>query len=309
MANMIATKDSFANFLVEYGKTHKDAIVMSADVAASTQTKKFADAYPDRFINVGIAEQNMMGMANGIAHSGKTVFVSAFALFATGRAYEIIRNSIAYTHGNVKICCPHAGLMSGEDGVTHQSVEDLALMNVIPEMTVVYPADDVAARKLLPQIAEMDGPAYVRLGRVETPVVYKESQKFTLGKATKLREGKDATIIATGSMVATAIEAADILAKQSINVRVLDMHTIKPIDKKAIIAAAKETGAIITAEEHSMFGGLGSIVSGIVCENYPCKMKMIAIRDSFGRTGKYKDLLVRYGLSAKDIVKAVKSCL
>ncbi len=309
MAEMKATRDSFANFIVEYGKNHKNMVVMTADVAASTLTQKFADKYPERFINVGIAEQNMMGMANGIAHCGKTVFVSAFAMFATGRAYEIIRNSIAYTYGNVKICSPHAGLMVGEDGVTHQCIEDIALMNVIPEMTVVYPADDVATRKLLAQVAEMDGPAYVRLGRAATPIIYKESQKFTLGKALKLREGKDATIIATGSMVATAIDAATKLEKQGINVRVLDMHTIKPIDKKAIIAAAKETGVIVTAEEHSIYGGLGSIVSEIVSENCPCKVKMVAINDTFGETGKAADLLVKYGLSAKDIVKAVKICL
>ncbi len=309
MADKMATRESFAKFLVEYGKKHKNVIVMNADLSASTLTKPFELAYPDRFINVGIAEQNMMGMANGIAHSGKTVFVSSFAMFATGRAYEIIRNSIAYTHGNVKICSPHAGLMVGEDGATHQCFEDIALMNVLPGMTVIYPADDVSTRKLLAQIAEIDGPAYVRLGRAATPIIYPESQEFKLGKAIKLREGKDACIIATGSMVATAIDAAEKLQEEDIHVRVLDMHTIKPIDKKAILAAAKDTGAIVTAEEHSIYGGLGSIVSEILAENCPCKMKMVAIRDTFGETGKAEALLKKYGLSSKDIVKAIKSCL
>ncbi len=307
MANKIATRDSFSKFLVEYGKENKNVVALNADLSGSTMTKAFEQTYPDRFFNAGIAEQNMMGLACGLAHSGKVVFASSFVMFATGRAFEIIRNSIAYTNANVKVCASHAGLMVGEDGATHQAIEDLALMCSIPGMVVVNPSDDVSARKLLKAVAEVNGPAYVRLGRAATPVIYKESQKITIGKAIKLREGKDATIIATGTMVSPALEAAETLAKSGINVRVLDMHTIKPIDKKAILAAAKETGAIVTAEEHTVYGGLGAITASILAENYPCKMKMVAIKDTFGESGKPDQLLKKYGLTANDIVKAVKA--
>jgi len=309
MANKIATRDSFKNFLVEYGKKHKNVVALNADLSGSTQTKAFGEAYPDRHFNAGIAEQNMMGLACGLALSGKTVFASSFAMFATGRAYEIIRNSIAYSGANVKVCASHAGLMVGEDGATHQSVEDLALMAAIPGMVVVNPSDDVSARKLLKAVAEFDGPAYVRLGRAATPVLYKEEKEFAIGKAVKLKEGKDATIIATGTMVAPALDAAELLAKEGIKVRVLDMHTIKPIDKKAIIAAAKDTGAIVTAEEHSIYGGLGSITASVLAENFPCKMKMVGVKDVFGESGKPDELMKKYGLTAKDIVKAVKTLI
>ncbi|MBR5925859.1 MAG: transketolase family protein, partial [Firmicutes bacterium] len=258
-------------------------------------------------VNVGIAEQNLMGMACGLAMSGNVVFASTFAMFATGRAYEIVRNAIAYSGANVKVCASHAGLMVGEDAATHQAIEDLALMSDIPGMIVVNPSDDVSARKLLAAVAEINGPAYVRLGRAATPVLYKENARITLGKAVKLKDGKDATIIATGTMVAPALEAAEELKKQGIEARVLDMHTIKPIDKAAILKAAKETGAIVTAEEHSIYGGLGSIVASVLAENYPCRLKMVAVKDSFGESGKADELLKKYGLTAKDIVKAVKS--
>ncbi|MBR6025403.1 MAG: transketolase family protein [Firmicutes bacterium] len=307
MADKIATRDSFSKFLVEYGKTHKNVVVMNADLSCSTQTRAFEQTYPERFVNVGIAEQNLMGMACGLAMSGNVVFASTFAMFATGRAYEIVRNAIAYSGANVKVCASHAGLMVGEDGATHQAIEDLALMSVIPGMIVVNPSDDVSARKLLAAVAEINGPAYVRLGRAATPVLYKENARITLGKAVKLKDGKDATIIATGTMVAPALEAAEELKKQGIEARVLDMHTIKPIDKAAILKAAKETGAIVTAEEHSIYGGLGSIVASVLAENYPCRLKMVAVKDSFGESGKADELLKKYGLTAKDIVKAVKS--
>ncbi len=307
MADKIATRDSFSKFLLEYGKTHKNLVVLNADLSSSTQTRAFEQTYPERFFNVGIAEQNLMGMACGLAMSGKTAIASTFAMFATGRAYEIVRNAIAYSGANVKICASHAGLMVGEDGASHQAIEDLALMSVIPGMTVVNPSDDVSARKLLAAVCEMNGPAYVRLGRAATPVLYKENAKITLGKAVKLKEGKDAAIIATGTMVAPALDAAAELKKQGIEVRVLDMHTIKPIDKAAIIRAAKDTGAIVTAEEHSIYGGLGSITAEILAENFPCRMKMVAVKDSFGESGKPDELLKKYGLTAKDIVKAVKS--
>ena len=307
MADKIATRDSFSKFLLEYGKTHKDLVVLNADLSSSTQTKAFEQTYPERFFNVGIAEQNLMGMACGLAMSGKTAIASTFAMFATGRAYEIVRNAIAYSGANVKVCASHAGLMVGEDGASHQAIEDLALMSVIPGMTVVNPSDDVSARKLLAAVCDINGPAYVRLGRAATPVLYKENAKITLGKAVKLREGKDAAIIATGTMVAPALDAAAELKKQGIEVRVLDMHTIKPIDKAAILKAAKDTGAIVTAEEHSIYGGFGSITASILAENYPCRMKMVAVKDSFGESGKPDELLKKYGLTAKDIVKAVKS--
>jgi transketolase len=307
MADKIATRDSFSRFLVEYGKDHKELIAMNADLSCSTQTKAFAAAYPDRHINVGIAEQNLMGVAAGLGVSGKTVVASTFCMFAAGRAYEIVRNAIGYSGANVKVCASHSGLSVGEDGATHQSIEDLGLMAMIPGMVVVNPSDDVSARKLLAQVCDAYGPAYVRLGRAATPVIYKESAKITLGKAVKLREGKDAAIIATGTMVAPALEAADKLAKAGINVRVLDMHTIKPIDKKAILAAAKDTGAIVTAEEHTIYGGLGSIVSSILAENFPCKLKMVGIKDTYGESGKPDQLLKKYGLTADDIVKAVKA--
>ena len=307
MADKIATRDSFSKFLLEYGKTHKDLVVLNADLSSSTQTKAFEQTYPERFFNVGIAEQNLMGMACGLAMSGKTAIASTFAMFATGRAYEIVRNAIAYSGANVKVCASHAGLMVGEDGASHQAIEDLALMSVIPGMTVVNPSDDVSARKLLAAVCDINGPAYVRLGRAATPVLYRENAKITLGKAVKLREGKDAAIIATGTMVAPALDAAAELKKQGIEVRVLDMHTIKPIDKAAILKAAKDTGAIVTAEEHSIYGGLGSITAAILAENFPCRMKMVAVKDSFGESGKPDELLKKYGLTAKDIVKAVKS--
>ena len=307
MADKIATRDSFSKFLLEYGKTHKDLVVLNADLSSSTQTKAFEQTYPERFFNVGIAEQNLMGMACGLAMSGKTAIASTFAMFATGRAYEIVRNAIAYSGANVKVCASHAGLMVGEDGASHQAIEDLALMSVIPGMTVVNPSDDVSARKLLAAVCDINGPAYVRLGRAATPVLYKENAKITLGKAVKLKEGKYAAIIATGTMVAPALDAAAELKKQGIEVRVLDMHTIKPIDKAAILKAAKDTGAIVTAEEHSIYGGLGSITASILAENYPCRMKMVAVKDSFGESGKPDELLKKYGLTAKDIVKAVKS--
>ncbi len=307
MADKIATRDSFSRFLVEYGAENKNVVALNADLSCSTQTKAFEQAYPDRFFNAGIAEQNMMGMACGLAQSGKIVFASSFAMFACGRAYEIIRNSIAYTASNVKVCASHAGLSVGEDGATHQAVEDLALMSVIPGMTVVNPADDVSARKLLRELAEKDGPAYIRLGRAAVPVIYPEKQKFKIGKAVKLREGRDACVIATGSMLAPALEAAALLEKEGISVRLLDMHTIKPLDKKAVLAAAEDCGAIVTAEEHSIYGGLASLAAAALSEGFPCRMKAVGIKDVFGESGKPDELFKKYGLSARDIVKAVRS--
>jgi transketolase len=307
MAEKIATRASYGKALVELGAENPNIVVLDADLSGSTQTKKFADVYPDRFFNAGIAEANMMGMAAGLAVSGKTVFASSFAMFASGRPYEIIRNSIAYTNANVKICASHAGLTVGEDGASHQCLEDLALMRAIPGMTVLNPADDVSARALIKAAAAYKGPVYVRLGRAAVPVVYEEGTQFEIGKALRVREGKDACIIATGIMIDKAVQAADLLAEEGIEVRILDMHTIKPLDKAEVIAASKECGCIVTAEEHSVIGGLGSAVAEAVCEEAPCKVARIGVKDIFGQSGKPDELLKAYGLAAEDIAAAVKS--
>lgn len=307
MADKISTRAAYGDALVELGKKNENIIVMDADLSKSTMTAGFKKEFPDRFFNAGIAEGNLMGMAAGLALSGKTVFASTFAMFAAGRAYEIIRNSIAYPHANVKICATHAGITVGEDGASHQCVEDLALMRVIPGMTVVHPADAVSTKKLLEQVAEMDGPAYVRLGRLNIPVIYDESADIRLGKGNVVREGNDFTVIACGLMVNEALMAAETLASEGINIRVIDMHTIKPIDEEIIIKAAKETSGIVTAEEHSVIGGLGSAVAEVVSTKCPVKMAMVGVQDRFGQSGKPPLLMEEYNITAADIVKAVKS--
>ena len=309
MAERIATRASYGKALVELGAENPDIVVLDADLSGSTQTKKFADVYPDRFFNAGIAEANMMGMAAGLAVSGKTVFASSFAMFASGRAYEIIRNSIAYTGANVKICATHAGVTVGEDGASHQCVEDLSLMRTIPGMTVLNPADDVSARALIKAAAAYKGPVYIRLGRAAVPVIYEEGKTFEIGKALRVREGKDAAILATGIMVNEALQAAEMLAAEGIECRVVDVHTIKPLDKDEVVAAAKECGCIVTAEEHSVIGGLGSAVAETVCKEAPCRMAMVGVQDVFGQSGKPGELMEQYGLTAADIAKAVKNCL
>ena len=309
MAERIATRASYGKALVELGAENPDIVVLDADLSGSTQTKKFADVYPDRFFNAGIAEANMMGMAAGLAVSGKTVFASSFAMFAAGRAYEIIRNSIAYTGANVKICATHAGVTVGEDGASHQCVEDLSLMRTIPGMTVLNPADDVSARALIKAAAAYKGPVYIRLGRAAVPVIYEEGKTFEIGKALRVREGKDAAILATGIMVNEALQAAEMLAAEGIECRVVDVHTIKPLDKDEVVAAAKECGCIVTAEEHSVIGGLGSAVAETVCKEAPCRMAMVGVQDVFGQSGKPGELMEQYGLTATDIAKAVKNCL
>ena len=309
MAERIATRASYGKALVELGAENPDIVVLDADLSGSTQTKKFADVYPDRFFNAGIAEANMMGMAAGLAVSGKTVFASSFAMFASGRAYEIIRNSIAYTGANVKICATHAGVTVGEDGASHQCVEDLSLMRTIPGMTVLNPADDVSARALIKAAAAYKGPVYIRLGRAAVPVIYEEGKTFEIGKALRVREGKDAAILATGIMVNEALQAAEMLAAEGIECRVVDVHTIKPLDREEVIAAAKDCGCIVTAEEHSVIGGLGSAVAETVCKEAPCRMAMVGVQDVFGQSGKPGELMEQYGLTAADIAKAVKNCL
>lgn len=303
----IATRQAYGDALVQLGKKYENLVVMDADLSKSTMTVGFSKEYPERFFNMGIAEQNMYGAAAGLAVSGKIVCASTFAMFAAGRAFEVIRNSIGYTKANVKICATHAGITVGEDGASHQVIEDIALMRAIPGMTVVNPGDGVSTEMLMEQIIAYDGPVYVRLGRLATPIFYDKSSKVELGKGNMLREGSDYTVIATGFMVNEAMKAADILSSQGIQIRVIDMHTIKPLDKDIIIKAAKETKGIVTAEEHTVLGGLGSAVAEVVCQNAPAKMKIIGIQDKFGQSGKPLDLIKEYGLTAEDIVEGVKS--
>ena len=305
----IATRAAYGEFLVEEGKKRKDLIVMDADLSGSTKTKMFAKTFPERFVQSGISEQDMIAEAAGIALTGHVVCASSFAMFATGRAYEMIRNSIGYTGANVKICATHAGITVGEDGASHQTFEDIALMREIPGMIVINPADAVSAKKLLSSVIEKDGPAYVRLGRSGVPVIYDDSAEFNIGKANLLRDGKDITVMATGIMVSEALEAAEILEKEGISVRVLDVHTIKPLDKEAVIKAAQETKGIVTAEEHSIIGGLGSAVAETLCTNYPSKMVMVGQKDVFGESGKPEELKKKYGMTANEIVKAVKKII
>ncbi|WP_434793838.1 Apulose-4-phosphate transketolase subunit B [Terrisporobacter petrolearius] len=305
----IATREAYGKALVKLGKINDDVVVLDADLSKSTKTNDFLKAYPNRFFNMGIAEQNLVGAACGFAAAGKIPFASTFAMFATGRAFEVIRNSVCYPKLNVKICATHAGITVGEDGGSHQSVEDISLMRSIPNMTVVVPADGVEAEKMIFAAAEFNGPMYVRLGRSAVPTIFEEDYNFEIGKGVVLRDGNDATIIACGIMVNEAIIAADMLKEENIDVRVINMSTIKPIDTELIIKAAKETKAIITAEEHSIIGGLGSAVSEVVSENHPTIVRKVGVNDSFGESGTPNELLEKYGLNAKNIVEKVKEAL
>lgn len=309
MTEKIATRQAYGEALVELGKSKDNLIVMDADLSGSTKTAMFAKAFPDRFFNMGIAEQNMYGAAAGLALTGKVVCASTFAMFATGRAFEIIRNSIGYTGANVKVCASHAGITVGEDGASHQTFEDIALMRTIPGMTVVNPSDAVATKKLLAQIVEKDGPCYFRIGRAAVPVFYGEDDDIVLGKGNMIRNGRDATIIATGIMVSEAFSAAEALSSVGIDARVIDIHTIKPIDEDIIIKAACETGAIVTAEEHGVIGGLGDAVAQVIVKNEPCRMAMVGQQDTFGESGKPDELKKKYHMTADDIVSAVRSIL
>ena len=305
----IATRDSYGNALVELAITHDDFLVLDADLAAATKTGIFKKAVPERFCNCGIAEQNMMGIAAGIAATGKKVFASSFAMFAAGRAFEQVRNSIGYPHLNVKICATHAGVSVGEDGATHQCCEDIALMRTIPGMTVINPADDTEARLAVLKAYELDGPVYIRLGRLAVPVIFDESYDFQIGKGVELKPGNDATIIATGLMVNEALQAHDLLLQEGINARVINMATIKPIDSEIILKAAKETGAIVTAEEHSVIGGLGSAVCDVICAECPVPVVKLGVDDIFGISGPANELLDVFGLRAKNIVEKVHNVL
>lgn len=309
MAQKIATREAYGNALAEFGADPR-IVVLDADLSKSTKTDVFKNQFPERFINMGIAEGNMMAVAAGLATCGKIVFASSFAIFAAERACEQVRNSICYPNLNVKIGATHAGISVGEDGASHQPVEDIAIMRAIPNMTVICPADAVETRHAVKAAIEMDGPVYLRLGRLAVPVLYDESNyKFQLGKGITISDRQDVTIIATGLMVNTAIEAGQLLAEEGIKARIIDIHTIKPIDKDIIIKAAKETGAIVTAEEHNIYGGLGSAVAEVVSENYPVPVKIVGIQDRFGKSGKPDKLMEMYSLTAAHIVEKAKAAI
>lgn len=309
MSNKIATREAYGKALVKLGKINDDVVVLDADLSKSTKTNDFFKAYPNRFFNMGIAEQNLIGAACGFAAAGKIPFASTFAMFATGRAFEVIRNSVCYPKLNVKICATHAGITVGEDGASHESIEDISIMRSIPNMTVVVPADGIETEKVILEAAKYNGPMYVRLGRSAVPTLFGEDYKFEIGKGTVLRDGNDATIIACGMMVNEAIIAHEELKAEGINVRVINMSTIKPIDRELIVKAAKETKAIVTAEEHSIIGGLGSAVSEVVSEECPVIVKKVGVKDVFGESGTPAELLEKYGLTAKHIAESVREAL
>ena len=305
----IATRDAYGAALCELAEKRNDFIVLDADLAAATKTGSFKKAYPDRFYDCGIAEQNMMSIAAGFASTGKMVFASSFAMFAAGRAFEQVRNSIGYPHLNVKIGATHAGISVGEDGATHQCCEDIALMRTIPGMIVINPADATEARKAVLAAAEIDGPVYMRFGRLAVPVVFDDDYQFEIGKGVELKAGTDVTVIATGLMVKEAMEAYDLLKADGISARIINMATIKPIDREIIEKAARETGAIVTAEEHSVIGGLGSAVAEVVTETCPVPVVKVGVYDRFGMSGPANDLLDIFGLRAKDIAEKAKQSI
>lgn len=306
----IATRESYGNALAELGDKYENLYVFDADLAAATKTGIFKKKFPDRFFDCGIAESNMMSVAAGMAATGKIPFASTFAMFAAGRAFEQVRNSIGYPHLNVKIGATHAGISVGEDGATHQCNEDIALMRTIPGMTIINPADDVEARAAVKAAILHDGPVYLRFGRLATPVFNDPATyKFELGKGIQLKEGKDITIVATGLMVNEAMEAAKTLAADGIDAAVINIHTIKPIDEDIIVNAAKTTGLILTVEEHSVIGGLGSAVADVLSQKYPAKLVKIGVNDEFGHSGPAVDLLKEFGLCADNIVKTAKDAV
>lgn len=306
----IATRESYGNALAELGDKYENLYVLDADLAAATKTGIFKKKFPDRFFDCGIAESNMMGVAAGLAATGKIPFASTFAMFAAGRAFEQVRNSIGYPHLNVKIGATHAGISVGEDGATHQCNEDIALMRTIPGMTIINPADDVEAKAAVEAAILHEGPVYMRFGRLAAPVFNDpETYKFELGKGIQIKEGKDITIIATGLMVSEAIEAAKALAGEGIDAGVVNIHTIKPIDAEIIIKNAKETGLVLTVEEHSIIGGLGSAVADVLAENYPCKLVKIGVNDEFGHSGPAVDLLKEFGLCADNIAAKARDAV
>ena len=305
----IATRDSYGNGLVELGKIHENIVVLDADLAGATKSGMFKKAFPERHFNCGIAESNMVGVGAGLSTMGLVPFVSTFAMFVAGRAYEQVRNTIGYPHLNVKICATHGGISVGEDGASHQCCEDFALMRTIPGMTVMCPSDDVEARKMLRAAYEMEGPVYIRFGRAATPVYQDESFAFAVGKGEVLRNGKDVAIIATGILVPEAIDAGERLAAEGIHARVINMATIKPLDKDIVIQAAEDCGKIVTVEEHNIIGGLGEAVCAVLAENCPVPVHRIGVNDEFGHSGPAAELLKQFGLTSEHIVAHTKKLI
>ena len=301
----IATRESFGRALEELGMENKNVVVLDADLYNSTKTEYFKEKYPDRFINLGIAEADMIGTAAGMATCGKIPYASTFAAFATGRVYDQIRTSIAYPKLNVKICATHAGITVGEDGATHQMIEDINLMRGMPNMVVMSTSDDIETRWAVKEIAKFNGPVYLRLSRYKVPKIYNEKTKFEIGKGIQIGDGKDATIFATGITVNEALEAKEILKEKGLDVRVVDIHTIKPIDKELIIKCAKETNKLISVEDHNIIGGLGTAISEVLTDNYPKKLIRMGIEDTFGKSGRAEDLMKYYGIDSNSIVEEI----
>ena len=302
----IATRQSYGEALLELGRENKDIVVLDADLSGATKTKLFAKEFSERFFDMGISEQDMMSTAAGMSTMGKIPYASTFAVFAAGRAYDQIRNSICYPKLNVKICATHAGITVGEDGATHQMLEDISMMRTLPNMTVISTSDDTQTKWAVKEISKIQGPVYLRLSRLATPVIYDENEKFEIGKGKQFGNGTDATVIATGVTVAEALKAKDELAKEEIDIRVVDMHTIKPIDKEIIIKSAKETNKIITIEDHNIIGGLGTAVCEVLSEEYPKKVVRMGIKDKFGTSGKAEELMKYFKITSKDIVEEIK---
>lgn len=301
-----ATRESYGEELEKLGKENEKIVVLDADLSSATKTSIFAKSIPERFFDMGIAEQNMMSTAAGMATCGDIPYVSTFAMFAAGRAYDQIRNSICYPNLNVKICATHAGITVGEDGATHQMIEDIALMRVLPNMTVLSTSDDIQTKWAIKEIAKINGPVYLRLCRLPSPIIYENEEKFKIGKAVQIGSGKDATVFATGITVSEAIKAKEILEKEGINIRVVDIHTIKPIDKEIIIKSAIETKKLISVEDHNIIGGLGGAISEVLTENKPCKLIRLGINDTFGKSGKATELITYFGINAENIANTVK---
>ncbi len=303
----IATRQSYGEALAELGEKNENIVVFDADLSGATKTSIFAKKFPERFFDMGIAEQDMMSTVAGMSTFGKIPYASTFAVFAAGRAYDQIRNSICYPKMNVKICATHSGVTVGEDGATHQMLEDLGLMRGLPNMTVLCTSDDTETRWAVKEISKIQGPVYVRLCRLATPVIYDENQKFEIGKAIQMGEGTDATVFATGVVVSEAIKAKEKLEKQGINIRVVDVHTIKPIDKEMIIKCAKETKKLVSIEDHSIINGLGSAIADVLVEKYPSKLIKLGVNDKFGKSGKAIELLENYGLTANHIMEVIQN--
>lgn len=297
-----ATRQSYGETLLELGKENEKVVVFDADLSTATKTNLFAKVFPNRFFDMGIAEQNMISTAAGMATCGKIPYASTFAVFAAGRAYDQIRNSVCYPKLNVKICATHAGITVGEDGATHQMIEDISLMRTLPNMTVISTSDDIQTKWAVKEISKINGPVYLRLSRLATPIIYDENQEFEIGKAVQIGEGTDATIFATGVIVSEALKAQEILKQEGINIRVVDIHTIKPIDEDVIVKCAKETKKLISIEDHNVIGGLGSAISEVLTQEYPAKLIRLGINDTFGKSGKATELMKYFGITADNIV-------